>query len=166
MSAPDPQPHRYRKGVGALVFNSKGEVLVARRIGMMSAWQLPQGGVHRGEDAWTAVKRELREEIGTDRLEVIAEYPGWLRYELPEGIRGKVWKGKYCGQEQRWFAFRFTGDDSDIDLAAHPNPEFDAWRWVEIRQLPALAVAFKRHLYEQLADHFEAVAQTDGTSRL
>lgn len=164
MSVADPQPHRYRRGVGALVFNSKGKVLVARRIGMTGAWQLPQGGLHRDEDPRSAVKRELLEEIGTDRLEVIAEYPGWLRYELPELIRGKVWKGKYCGQEQRWFAFRFTGNDSDIDLAAHGHPEFDAWRWVEIRQLPALAVAFKRRLYEQLVDHFEGVAGQDGTS--
>lgn len=164
MSVSNRQPHRYRKGVGALVFNDHGRVLVARRIGIADAWQLPQGGLHRGENPWAAVKRELLEEIGTDRVEVIAEYPGWLRYELPERLRGKVWKGKYCGQEQRWFAFRFTGDDHNINLAAHGKPEFDDWRWVEIGQLPALAVTFKRDLYRQLVEHFAAIAGQNGMS--
>lgn len=154
MSVPDRQQRSYRKGVGALVFNSEGKVLIARRIGTADAWQLPQGGLHPGEHPRTAVKRELLEEIGTDRLELISEFPGWLRYELPEILRGKVWKGKYRGQEQRWFAFRFTGEDADIDLAADKHPEFDAWQWVRIEHLPALAVAFKRRLYEQLVEHF------------
>jgi putative (di)nucleoside polyphosphate hydrolase len=165
VSVPDRQRYRYRKGVGALVFNSHGQVLVARRIGTADAWQLPQGGLHPGENPRIAVKRELLEEIGTDRVEIIAEYPGWLRYELPKVLRGKVWKGKYCGQEQRWFAFRFTGDDAEIDLAAHSHPEFDAWQWVRIEQLPSLAVAFKRRLYEQLVEQFGAVARQRGTPR-
>lgn len=164
MSAPDQEQHRYRKGVGAVVFNRKGQVLVARRIDTTGAWQLPQGGLHPGEDPRIAVKRELLEEIGTDRLEIIAEFPGWLRYDLPEFLRGKVWKGKYCGQEQRWFAFRFMGEDADIDLAAHRHPEFDAWRWVRIEQLPTLAVAFKRRLYEQLVEQFGEVARHGGTT--
>ena len=162
MSRRDHEQCQYRRGVGALVFNSDGRVLVARRIGTIDAWQLPQGGLHPGEDPRVAVKRELIEEIGTDRLEIIAESSGWLRYELPEFFRGKVWKGKYCGQEQRWFAFRFKGDDGDIDVAADKRPEFDAWQWVDIEQLPALAVDFKRHLYEQLVEQFRAVGTQAG----
>ena len=166
MSVPHKRPDRYRKGVGALVFNNDGQVLVARRIGTTDAWQLPQGGLHPGEDPRLAVKRELLEEIGTDRVEIIAEFPGWLRYDLPEVLCGKVWKGKYRGQEQRWFAFHFTGDDADIDLAAHRRPEFDAWQWVRIEQLPALAVAFKRRLYEQLVEQFGEAGRQGGTTGL
>jgi putative (di)nucleoside polyphosphate hydrolase len=163
VSVPDRRPGRYRKGVGALVFNRDGRVLVARRIGTASAWQLPQGGLHPGEDPRIAVRRELLEEIGTDRVEIIAEFPGWLRYDLPEPLRGKVWKGKYRGQEQRWFAFRFKGDDADINLAAHRRPEFDAWRWVRIEQLPALAVTFKRQVYEKLVEQFGEAGAHDET---
>jgi putative (di)nucleoside polyphosphate hydrolase len=152
-------PRPYRKGVGALVFNSEGRVLVARRIGTTDAWQLPQGGLHPGEDPRVAVRRELIEEIGTDRVEIIAEFPDWLRYDLPAVYCGKVWKGKYQGQEQRWFAFRFTGKDADIDVAADRHPEFDAWRWVDIEQLPVLAVDFKRPLYEQLVRQFSQLVE-------
>lgn len=164
MSIPDQQRFRYRKGVGALIFNSHGQVLVARRIGTADAWQLPQGGIRPGEDPRIAVMRELLEEIGTDRVEIIAEFPGWLRYDLPEFLHGKVWKGEYRGQEQRWFAFRFTGEDADIDLAAHRRPEFDAWQWVRIEQLPALAVAFKRRIYEQLVEQFAEAGRHGGTT--
>jgi putative (di)nucleoside polyphosphate hydrolase len=111
MRLSDSVPRHYRKGVGALVFNSDGRVLVARRLGTADAWQLPQGGLHPGEDPRIAVRRELIEEIGTDRVEIIAESSEWLRYDLPAALCGKVWKGKYQGQEQRWFAFCFTGED-------------------------------------------------------
>jgi putative (di)nucleoside polyphosphate hydrolase len=159
MKASDCVPRQYRKGVGALVFNCDGRVLVARRIGTRDAWQLPQGGLHPGEDPRIAVIRELIEEIGTDRVEIIAECPGWLRYDLPAAYCGKVWKGKYQGQEQRWFAFRFTGEDADIDVAADRHPEFDAWQWVDIEQLPGLAVDFKRALYEQLVEQFRQLVE-------
>jgi putative (di)nucleoside polyphosphate hydrolase len=162
MRVSDDVPRQYRKGVGALVFNSDGRVLVARRIGTTDAWQLPQGGLHPGEDPRIAVRRELIEEIGTDRVEIIAEATGWLRYDLPAASYGKVWKGKYQGQEQRWFAFRFTGEDADIDVAADRHPEFDAWRWVDIEQLPALAVDFKRPVYEQLVEQFRQLVEQLG----
>jgi putative (di)nucleoside polyphosphate hydrolase len=166
MTISDPVPPRYRKGVGALVFNSDGRVLVARRLGTTDAWQLPQGGLRSGEDPRIAARRELLEEIGTDRVEIIAECSEWLRYDLPEALCGKVWKGRYQGQEQRWFAFRFTGEDADIDVAADSHPEFDAWQWVDIEQLPALAVDFKRALYEQLVEQFrQLVEQCGGASR-
>lgn len=159
MPADPPAPARlpYRRGVGALLFNAAGAVFVARRLDTLDAWQLPQGGIHKGETPRQAVFRELGEEIGTDRAEVIAEARRWLRYDLPAELVGKVWNGKYRGQEQRWFALRFTGTDGDIDLAAHDKPEFDAWRWSAFEDLPLLAVSFKRALYRDLVNEFRFV---------
>jgi putative (di)nucleoside polyphosphate hydrolase len=147
----------YRRGVGALLFNDHGLVFVARRLDTLDAWQLPQGGIHKGETPRQAVFRELLEEIGTDRAEVLAKSRRWLRYDLPQELRGRVWNGKYRGQEQRWFALRFTGSDADIDLAAHGKPEFDAWRWSDFEDLPRLAVSFKRALYQDLVEEFRPV---------
>jgi putative (di)nucleoside polyphosphate hydrolase len=141
------------------VFNAAGRVLVARRIDTPSdAWQLPQGGIKQGEKPRQAVLRELQEEIGTDRVEILAKSAGWFRYDLPAELVGRVWGGKYRGQEQRWFALRFTGDDADIDLAAGGDAEFDAWRWVSVEELPALAVWFKRQLYADLVREFGRLA--------
>jgi putative (di)nucleoside polyphosphate hydrolase len=149
----------YRKGVGAVLINRDGLVFVARRIDTPGdAWQLPQGAIEDGEKAHRAVLRELAEEIGTSKAEIIAESKRWYRYDLPEDLVGRVWGGKYRGQKQRWFALRFTGTDADINLAADGHPEFDAWRWVPIETLPALAVAFKRRLYEDLIEEFRHLA--------
>jgi putative (di)nucleoside polyphosphate hydrolase len=159
------RPLPYRNGVGALIFNGAGMVLVARRIDTPGdAWQLPQGGIKRGETPRQAVLRELREEIGTDRVEIVGTSARWFRYDLPEELLGRVWRGKYRGQEQRWFALRFTGSDTDIDLAAGGSPEFDAWRWAAVEELPALAVWFKRDLYAELVREFGplAAAAADG----
>lgn len=147
----------YRRGVGALLFNDDGAVFVARRLDTRDAWQLPQGGIHKGETPRQAVFRELVEEIGTDRAEVLAKSRRWLRYDLPQELVGKVWNGKYRGQEQRWFALRFIGSDADIDLASHGKPEFDAWRWSDFEDLPRLAVSFKRALYRDLVEEFRSV---------
>jgi len=147
----------YRLNVGAVVFGADGRVLVARRrdrpVGE-GGWQLPQGGIDAGEDPAVAVFRELREEIGTDAAEILGEHEEWLQYELPAELVGKAFKGRYRGQRQKWFALRFLGQDSDIRLDADPHPEFDAWRWVELAEIPALAVAFKRTIYERLAVDF------------
>lgn len=148
----------YRRGVGALLFNSDGRVFVAERIDAPGAWQLPQGGIDKGEKPRQAVLRELAEEIGTDKAEIIAKSQEWLRYDLPEDLRRRVWKGRYRGQEQRWFALRFTGSESDIDLAASDHPEFRDWRWSDIEQIPDLIVAFKRPLYEALVAEFRHLA--------
>ena len=149
----------YRKGVGAVLINSDGLVFVARRIDTPGdAWQLPQGGIDDSEKPSKAVLRELAEEIGTDKAEIIAKSKQWYRYEFPEDLLGRVWGGKYCGQKQRWFALRFTGSDADIDLAADGHPEFDDWRWVRIGTLPGLAVSFKRALYEQIVAEFRHLA--------
>lgn len=159
----------YRKGVGAVLFGDHGHVLVGRRIDApIEAWQLPQGGIKKHEAPETALWRELLEEIGTDKAVIVGRTSGWLTYDLPPGIAARVWKGRFRGQQQVWFALRFTGQDADIDLAASGNPEFDAWRWVPFADLPSLAIAFKRRLYERLVDefsHFAAPAEAVGTPR-
>ena len=159
-------PLPYRDNVGAVLFNSEGSVLVARRADMPNAegaaggWQLPQGGVDPGEDLRRAVIRELAEEIGTDKAEIIAEHPDWLTYDFPPELAAKGMRiaQKYRGQRQRWFALRFTGTDTDIRLDADPHPEFDAWRWARLEELPVLAVPFKRAIYEELARAFAPFA--------
>ena len=154
----------YRPNVGAVLFNRSGLILVARRADLPNAeapaggWQLPQGGIDEGEDPRQAVLRELAEEIGTDRAEVIGEHDEWLTYDLPPQLLGIALKGRFRGQRQRWFALRFTGVDSDIRLDLDPHPEFDAWRWARLAELPDLAVAWKRPIYEVLVESFARFA--------
>lgn len=154
----------YRPNVGAVLFNPAGLVFVARRADLPNAegaaggWQLPQGGIDDDEDPYAAVLRELSEEIGTDRAEIIGEHPDWLTYDLPPELLGKALHGRFRGQRQRWFALRFTGTDSDIRLDADPHPEFDAWRWAKLADLTAMAVPFKREIYEVLAVSFARFA--------
>jgi putative (di)nucleoside polyphosphate hydrolase len=150
----------YRDNVGAVLFNALGQVLVARRADMPNAegaaggWQLPQGGMDAGEDPAVAIFRELQEEIGTAEAEILAEHPEWLFYDLPQELWGKALGGKYRGQRQKWFALRFLGSDADIRLDLDPHPEFDAWRWAGLGELPGLAVPFKRAIYEALVQEF------------
>jgi putative (di)nucleoside polyphosphate hydrolase len=154
----------YRPNVGAVLFNAEGLILVARRADLPNAeapaggWQLPQGGIDEGEDPRQAVLRELAEEIGTDRAEVIGEHDEWLTYDLPAELIGVALRGRYRGQRQRWFALRFVGQDSDIRLDLDPHPEFDAWRWARLAELPDLAVPFKRPIYEILVSSFARFA--------
>lgn len=143
----------YRKCAGLMLVNDQGLVFVARRKDTPDAWQMPQGGIDKGEDARDAALRELEEEIGTAKAEIVAESSQWLRYDLPDHLVGKVWKGKYCGQEQKWFLLRFTGTDADIDIATR-HPEFDAWKWAPVDELPAMIVEFKRGIYEALVAEF------------
>jgi putative (di)nucleoside polyphosphate hydrolase len=156
----EPSALPYRRNVGAVLFNSDGLVLVARRAGVPNAegqaggWQLPQGGIDADEDPRHAILRELAEEIGTDRAEIIGEYPEWLTYDLPPALVGIALGGRYRGQRQRWFALAFMGTDADIRLDLDPHPEFDAWRWTPLTKLPELAVGFKRPIYEILARAF------------
>lgn len=139
-----------------MMINRDGRVFVGQRIdNVLEAWQMPQGGIDPGEDARAAAIRELGEETGVapEHLELIAEAPEELTYDLPPELIGKVWKGKYRGQRQRWFLFRFTGADTDIDIAT-AHPEFRAWRWADPADLPEIIVPFKRALYEQILDAF------------
>lgn len=157
-------PLPYRPNVGAVLFNPAGLILVARRADMPNAegaaggWQLPQGGMDEGEDPALAVFRELEEEVGTAHAELLAEHPEWLTYDLPAELLGKALGGKWRGQKQKWFALRFLGRDADIRLDLDPHPEFDAWRWAPLAELPAMAVPFKRAIYERLAVDFSRFA--------
>lgn len=151
----------YRLCVGAVLFNASGQVLIARRAGggAVDAWQLPQGGIDDGEVPPEAVLRELGEEIGVDRAEIIGEHPDWLIYDFPAELIGVALRGRYRGQRQRWFALRFTGNDAEIDLTRDGHAEFDAWRWVDLKDIPTIAVDFKRSIYENLAMSFAHFAK-------
>ena len=158
----------YRPCVGVMVLNRAGLAFIGRRIegpehiDAIHAWQMPQGGIDKGEAAWPAALRELREETNIRSVECIGEIADWLTYDIPREIVGQAWKGKYRGQTQKWFALRFTGDESEIDVA-HPGgahePEFSAWRWEPILNVPDLVVPFKRAVYERVVQEFRHLAQ-------
>jgi putative (di)nucleoside polyphosphate hydrolase len=150
----------YRPGVGIMLLDSRGEVFVARRADVPgNAWQMPQGGIDEGEEPRQAALRELREEIGTDKAEIIAESAAWLRYDLPGKLMGKAWDKRWRGQRQKWFIMRFTGADADIRLDT-VHPEFVAWKWVSVRELPNLVVSFKRQVYVDLLAEFPELTRT------
>jgi putative (di)nucleoside polyphosphate hydrolase len=152
----DPANLPYRPCAGVMLVNAGGLVFVGQRIDtVLEAWQMPQGGIDPGEDAETAARRELGEETGIapEHVELVARAPTELFYDLPPEMIGKVWKGKWRGQRQWWFLFRFTGRDGDVHIdTAHP--EFRAWRWADSEELPAVAVPFKRALYEDVLAMF------------
>ncbi|MHA1600346.1 MAG: RNA pyrophosphohydrolase [Alphaproteobacteria bacterium] len=147
----------YRRGVGVILLNRRGQVFVAQRIDMPSAaWQMPQGGIDPGETPRQAAVRELCEETGVKEAEIIAESRDWIRYDLPADLVPKLWGGRYRGQEQKWFAMCFLGTDADIDIDGE-QPEFNAWRWVELAEVPDLIVPFKRALYRELVVEFNDI---------
>ncbi len=143
----------YRPCVGVMLVNSDGMIWVGRRIDTPNSWQMPQGGIDAGEAAPDAALRELHEEIGTDQAVITAQSNSLHPYDLPPHLLGKAWRGRYRGQEQRWFLLRFTGQDSDIDIATE-HPEFDAWQWVAPGALCDLIVPFKRAVYEEVVAEF------------
>jgi len=148
----------YRAGVGIMLLNRRGEVLVARRLDVPGeAWQMPQGGIDDGEEPREAALRELKEEIGTDQAVIVAESKGWLRYDLPVEVIANARHPLKRGQRQKWFVMRFTGQDSDINLET-AHPEFNAWKWVAVDQLPHLIVSFKRQLYVDVLAEFAQTA--------
>lgn len=145
----------YRPCVGMMLLNHDGLVLVAQRRDIrLDAWQMPQGGIDEGETPFKAALRELVEEIGTDKVELIAEAPEWYDYDLPEWLQQKLWNGQFKGQTQKWFLFRFQGRDEDINLSV--TDEFIAWKWVNPEDLKALVVPFKVKVYEKVMKAFAA----------
>ncbi|MDP7546602.1 MAG: RNA pyrophosphohydrolase [Alphaproteobacteria bacterium] len=144
----------YRPCVGVMLINKDGLVLVARRIDQRAeAWQMPQGGVEDDETPRQAAMRELEEEIGTNRAEIIAESEDWIPYDLPRDLADRVWHGRFRGQTQKWFAMRFLGTDKDVNLAT-AEPEFDDWKWTPMVTLADVAVHFKRENYARVVDIF------------
>jgi putative (di)nucleoside polyphosphate hydrolase len=171
--APRPEDLPYRPCVGIALFNAAGAVFVGRRkdsqggpAEMRDAWQMPQGGIDAGEDPRTAALRELYEETGVSSVALLGEAPDWLSYDLPPELLGKVWKGRYRGQTQKWFAFRFTGADAEIEIHAPPGgheAEFVEWRWAPLAEIPQTIVAFKRPVYEEVARIFAPFAGKSAT---
>jgi putative (di)nucleoside polyphosphate hydrolase len=146
----------YRPGVGIMLLNADNRVFVGQRFdSVVEAWQMPQGGIDPGEDPYAAALRELEEETGVKPhlTSLVAETADWLQYDLPDELLGIIWKGRYRGQRQKWYALRFLGTDADVDLMAHAHAghaEFKAWAWAELDRIAELIVPFKRTLYAQL----------------
>ena len=145
-----------RLGVGAIVLNNKNKVFVGKRKdNPVNKWQMPQGGVNEGEKLIDAMKRELKEETGIKNIKILKEIDGWSQYELPNYLLGRVWRGKYRGQKQKWFVVRFLGNDNEINLETK-NPEFIEWQWIDIDSLPGVIVDFKKKVYEGLIPKIKA----------
>ncbi len=154
----------YRRCVGAMVLNDRGEVFVGKRLnarGCDQVWQMPQGGIDKGEEPLAAALRELEEETAIRSVELIEESAEWLSYDLPVYARGR-WSGRYRGQTQKWFAFRFVGEDAEVNLNAHEPVEFCQWKWVALRDIIGLVVPFKRPVYEALVCQFSHIPQNTG----
>ena len=141
-----------RIGVGIILLNHENKVFVGKRIdNPKNFWQMPQGGVNQNENFLQAAKRELEEETGIKSVELVKELNGWLGYDLPENLLGKVLEGKYRGQKQKWFIMKFVGKDNEINVKTK-NPEFLDWKWIEASKLPSIAVSFKVDLYKKLKE--------------
>ena len=139
-----------RTGIGIAVLNSENKVFVGKRKdNPFDKWQMPQGGIDLNESPVVALKRELKEETNIKNIEVLKEFNQWLEYELPENLIGKIWKGKYRGQKQKWFIVRFTGEEKEININTK-YPEFIDWKWIDMKLLPDLIVSFKRHIYKKV----------------
>ena len=146
-----------RSGVGIVVLNKENKVFVARRLdNPKNFWQMPQGGVDKGENFLNAAFRELEEETSIKSVELIKELDGTIIYELPDRLLGIIWKGKYRGQRQKWFLMRFTGDDNEININTK-NPEFIDWKWIELDLITDFVVDFKHHVYEEVKEKVKKI---------
>ena len=146
-----------RIGVGIVLLNKKNKVFVGKRIdNPENFWQMPQGGVDQNENLLQAAKRELEEETGIKSVELVKELKQWLQYDLPKNLLGKIWGGKYRGQNQKWFIMNFIGKDDEINIKTK-NPEFLEWKWIQISELPKVAVTFKVKLYKKIKEELESL---------
>ena len=145
-----------RLGVGAIVLNNENKVFVGKRKdNPIDKWQMPQGGVNEGEELIQAMNRELKEETGIKNIRILKEINGWSEYELPANLLGKIWRGKYRGQKQKWFIVRFIGKDDEINLNTG-RPEFIEWQWIDIERLTGVIVDFKKKVYQELLPKIKA----------
>ena len=141
-----------RSGVGIIVLNKENKVFVAKRIdNPKNFWQMPQGGIDRGEDFLSAAYRELEEETSITKVELIRELDGLITYELPDNLLGIIWKGKFRGQKQKWFLMRYLGKDEEINIKTK-NPEFLEWKWIDLESITEVVVDFKLHVYKELKE--------------
>ena len=147
-----------RLGVGIVLINHENKIFVGKRIDNQEGnyWQMPQGGVDENENLLQAAKRELEEETGVKTTKLIKELDNWLTYDLPKNLLGKIWKGKYRGQKQKWFIMKFTGKNEEININTK-HPEFIDWKWIEHQDLPKVAVAFKINIYEKLKEELASL---------
>jgi putative (di)nucleoside polyphosphate hydrolase len=155
-----PELSNYRPGVGIVLFNKDGGVLIAERLDNPGAWQMPQGGIDEGEAPETAVFREMEEEIGTRNAKILGMMEDWICYDFPSSLSKKLWNGQYTGQRQKWIALRFLGQDSEIKLDTHTDPEFGQWKWVPLNDLLQYVVPFKRAVYERVIQEFAHYSQS------
>lgn len=145
----------FRPGIGIMILNAQNQVFVGKRIDSRG-WQMPQGGIDLGETPSSAALREMKEEIGSGKGEIIAETKKWYSYNLPDALIPKLWNGQYCGQKQKWFLVKYTGTDSEINLLTD-IPEFEEWKWVDIADLTRIVVPFKRKLYSRVIAEFTEI---------
>ena len=149
----------FRQGVGMMIVDKHKRVFVGKRVdSRANGWQMPQGGIDLGETPSAAALREMQEEIGSDQGYIIAESKCWYSYRVPNFLIPKLWGGKYCGQRQKWFLIKFTGEDSDINIDTE-HPEFDQWKWVEFKELLFDIIPFKLKLYKQVVDEFKELVE-------
>ena len=157
------EAHEYRPCVGVMLLNARDEVFVGRRIDHPSRyWQMPQGGIEEGEEPLVAAWREMEEEVGSRNARLLAEHGAWLRYDLPSSLRATLWGGRYRGQRQRWFLFRFLGADEELSVAT-AQPEFSQWRWLALDSLTSKIVPFKREIYAKVVSFAHDILDQDVT---
>ena len=146
----------YRSGVGMMIFNDEKKIFVGKRIDNQEAWQMPQGGIDKDEDIESAAKRELFEETGIQSIRIIKRSEKIYTYDLPQHLLGKIWKGKYKGQKQKWFLMRYLGKDEDINIKTN-KPEFLEWKWIELDKITEVVVDFKYHVYKELKEKIKTI---------